>query len=75
MTQPVKGTRPDTLKSIVRADQRSTIGLNTNDLPFMGEDVWNCYEFSWLGDKSCPRAAMLRVVVPCDSEYMVESNR
>ena len=50
MTQPVKGTRPDTLKSIVRADQRSTIGLNTNDLPFMGEDVWNCYEFSWLGD-------------------------
>ena len=73
MTQPVKGTRPDTLKSIVRADQRSTIGLNTNDLPFMGEDVWNCYEFSWLGDKSCPRAAMLRVVVPCDSEHMVES--
>ena len=73
MTQPVKGTRPDTLNSIVRADQRSTIGLNTNDLPFMGEDVWNCYEFSWLGDKSCPRAAMLRVVVPCDSEHMVES--
>ncbi len=73
MTQPVKGYGPDTLKSIVRADQRNTIRLNTNDLPFIGEDVWNCYEFSWLGDKSCPRAAMLRVVVPCDSEHMVES--
>ena len=63
---------PDALRAISRDDQRRAVEMK-NIHPFIGEDVWNCYEFSWLGSEHCPCAATLRIVVPCDTKNMVES--
>ena len=38
-----------------------------------GEDVWHCYELSWLGPRGVPRIAIARLHVPCDSPAIVES--
>ena len=63
---------PDALRAISRDDQRRAVEMK-NIHPFIGEDVWNCYEFSWMGNEYRPCAAILRVVVPCESKNMVES--
>ncbi len=42
-------------------------------LPFAGEDVWNCYELSWLTQTGVPAVGALRIRVPCDSPATVES--
>ena len=72
-TEYVTKYSPDILTKIDRADQRNAIGLLANDLPLLGEDVWNCYEFSWLEPDGRPKAVILRLLVPFDSEHMVES--
>ncbi|GIS69770.1 MAG: hypothetical protein CM1200mP9_05910 [Gammaproteobacteria bacterium] len=63
---------PHALRAISRDDQRRAVEMK-NIHPFIGEDVWNCYEFSWLGNEYRPCAAIFRVVVPCESKNMVES--
>jgi 7-cyano-7-deazaguanine reductase len=55
-----------------RADARQALGL-TGSTPFRGEDVWNGYEFSWLGLHGAPRVAGLRFVVDAASPNFVES--
>ena len=42
-------------------------------LPFVGEDVWNCYELSWLTEPGVPAIGALRIKVPCASPATVES--
>ena len=42
-------------------------------LPFVGEDVWNCYELSWLTEGGVPAVGALRIKVPCASPATVES--
>ena len=60
------------LRRIERRTGRETIGI-TGSLPFTGEDVWHCYEFSWLAPTGIPRVAVLTLRVPVDSPYIVES--
>lgn len=63
---------PSLLCSIQRAAQRNALGLG-QQLPFLGEDVWNCYELSWLKPEGMPVNAALRIRVPCTSPMIVES--
>jgi 7-cyano-7-deazaguanine reductase len=63
---------PEVLAPMSRADARQRLGL-TGTAPFVGEDVWNGYEFSWLGPKGGPRVAGLRFVVDAGSPSFVES--
>ncbi len=65
---------PELLRGIERASARSTL-LNDGDskLPFVGEDVWNCYELSWLRETGQPDTGMARIEFPCTSRAMVES--
>lgn len=42
-------------------------------LPFVGEDVWNCYELSWLREGGLPAVGALRIRVPCATPATVES--
>ncbi len=63
---------PSLLYSIERATARSSMGLEA-DVPFSGEDVWTCYELTWLGARGKPEVAALRIKVPSSSPCMVES--
>lgn len=63
---------PSGLRSIDRRLARQHIGI-AEPLPFLGEDVWNCYELSWLAPTGLPRIAVLTLRVPAESPRIVES--
>jgi len=67
---------PDLLAPMSRLAARVAICLPESlpaRLPFHGEDVWNGYEFSWLGPRGIPRVAGLRFAVDAGSPFFVES--
>jgi 7-cyano-7-deazaguanine reductase len=64
---------PDLLYPIARANKRAELGLSTGNFPFMGADIWNAYELSWLNRRGKPQIALARLVVPHDSPNIIES--
>lgn len=64
---------PSLLHSIPRDDARAGLRGMSDQLDFHGEDVWNCYELSWLSPKGGPRGSVLRIRVPHSSGAIVES--
>ena len=64
---------PDILVREERQTNRDTVGINGNDLPFIGFDTWNAYEISGLTVNGFPVAGIAKIVYPCDSKYIVES--
>lgn len=64
---------PSVLFPVARAQARGPLGLDGRALPFIGIDVWNAWEFSWLDVRGLPRVAVLRMMVPCTSPNIVES--
>ena len=73
--KPVDGPRdvdPSVLRPIDRATARERLGI-VESLPFNGEDVWRCYELSWLRPGGLPRIGVLTLRVPCTSPATVES--
>lgn len=63
---------PSLLAPVPRAPLREGLGIR-GELPFIGEDVWNGYEFSWLTSSGLPRVAALRFRVDARSPRLVES--
>jgi len=63
---------PSLLFAVSRAPQRIAIGIE-HPLPFTGADVWTAYEHTWLDARGKPCVAMLSLVVPVDSPFIVES--
>ncbi len=63
---------PSVLRRIERRSGREALGIPVT-LPFTGEDVWRCYEFSWLAPTGVPRVGVLTMRVPVASPYIVES--
>jgi len=63
---------PALLAPMDRAVARERLGL-PQGLPFVGEDVWNAYEFSWLAATGMPRVALLQLRVDATSPRMLES--
>jgi len=63
---------PAVLHAIARSGYRESAGIGSK-LPFQGEDVWTCYELSWLNNTGMPRVAALSIRVPCTSVCLVES--
>lgn len=63
---------PQLLEVVPRQLQRDRIGVNA-PLPFVGVDIWNAYELSWLDNKGKPEIAVVELVVPCASHYLIES--
>jgi 7-cyano-7-deazaguanine reductase len=64
---------PSILVREPRQNNRKTIDLDDNNLPFVGFDTWNCYEVSTLNENGLPIVGTLKIVYPCDSEFIVES--
>ena len=64
---------PSLLESIPRRQQRQTLGISDDALPFKGLDIWNAYEFSWLNSKGKPEVAVAQLQVPGKSPHLIES--
>jgi 7-cyano-7-deazaguanine reductase len=63
---------PGLLFPIARAEQRASLGIGA-DLPFLGVDIWNSYEMSWLDSRGKPRVALAVFRVPAASPNIIES--
>lgn len=64
---------PSLLFRIPRSENRVHYGLHDENLPFVGFDVWNCYEVSFLTDNGLPVSRVMKLVYAADSLFLVES--
>ncbi len=61
------------LYPIPRQDKREEIGLEEQELPFHGVDLWNAYEISWLNPKGKPEVRLAQFLFPYQSSHIIES--
>jgi 7-cyano-7-deazaguanine reductase len=64
---------PELLFPIARQLKREELGIAPDALPFVGEDLWNAYELSWLNLRGKPVVAIATFRVPADSPNLIES--
>ncbi len=64
---------PELLFPISRQIKRDELGVRADALPFVGVDLWNAYEISWLDPRGKPVVALGEFAVPADSPCLVES--
>lgn len=64
---------PELLFPIDRQLKRDELGIAAGALPFVGADLWNAYELSWLTPRGKPVVALARFIVPADSPRLIES--
>jgi len=65
---------PSLLYPIPRSENRLKLDIKPNQaLPFVGVDIWNAFELSWLNKKGKPQIALAEFQVPADSPNMIES--
>jgi 7-cyano-7-deazaguanine reductase len=60
------------LVGIPRLLAREAFNLG-EELPFNGVDIWNYYEVSWLNQNGKPCVKIVQLIVPADSENIIES--
>ncbi|ADQ79482.1 GTP cyclohydrolase I/Nitrile oxidoreductase [Paludibacter propionicigenes WB4] len=58
---------------IPRSENRVRYAIEDEHLPFVGFDVWNCYELSFLTDNGLPVSRVLKLVYPASGQFLVES--
>ena len=59
---------------IPRSENRLKLDITPNQaLPFVGVDIWNAFELSWLNKRGKPQIAIAEFQVPADSPNMIES--
>lgn len=58
---------------IPRSENRVNYGIENKNLQFIGVDVWNCYEVSFMTQNGLPISRMMKLIYSCESEYLVES--
>lgn len=64
---------PSLLVAIPREENRKQYDLNSNDLPFIGWDIWHAYEFSSMSENGVPVTRLLKLKYSPNSEFLVES--
>jgi 7-cyano-7-deazaguanine reductase len=64
---------PELLFPIERQLKRDELGIAAGALPFVGEDLWNAYEISWLDARGKPVVALGEFRVPAGSPRLIES--
>lgn len=64
---------PELLYPIPRQLKRDELCITADTLPFLGEDLWNAYELSWLNPRGKPMVAVGTLRVPADSPNLIES--
>ncbi|WKE64543.1 NADPH-dependent 7-cyano-7-deazaguanine reductase QueF [Gallaecimonas kandeliae] len=63
---------PSLLHGVPRSLNRDSLELG-DSLPFVGEDIWNGYELSWLNARGKPVVALAQFRFPATSPRLVES--
>jgi len=58
---------------IPRAPGRIALGIAPDAPPFVGVDLWNAYELSWLDARGKPQVALAECRVPATSPNLIES--
>ena len=71
-TQYHSNYAPELLQAVPRSLNRQELGI-VDEQPFIGCDVWNAYELSWLNSKGKPVVALARLNVAANSATIVES--
>lgn len=61
---------PKLLQAVPRSLNRDTLDIKT---PFFGYDLWHMFELSCLNQKGKPLVGVGELIVPCTSEFIVES--
>lgn len=61
------------LVAVPRSLNREQYNIKEDALPFIGVDVWNCYEVSALLSNGYPYSGVLKLSYPADSKCIVES--
>ena len=64
---------PELLFPIERQLKRNELNIAAGALPFVGEDLWNAYELSWLDARGKPVVALGEFRVPAGSPRLIES--
>lgn len=64
---------PKHLFPISRQPKWLELGLEPDNLPFVGFDTWNHYEVSWLNNKGKPCVATASITYDCFSPNLIES--
>ena len=65
---------PSLLFPIPRSENRLKLNIQPNQaLPFIGVDLWNAFELSWLNQRGKPQIALAEFQIPADSPNMIES--
>lgn len=64
---------PKLLVSVPRYLNRTAYNIDSNNLPFVGVDAWNAYEFSTLLKNGFPISGWLKFTYPSDTSHIVES--
>lgn len=64
---------PEVLVAIPREENRIQYGIEKDNLPFVGWDIWHSYEFSVLTKNGVPVTRILKLKYCADSDYIVES--
>lgn len=64
---------PSILFPIPRKGKQEELGLDPENLPYVGCDIWYAYEISWLNALGKPLAMIGRFELPCDSPNLIES--
>lgn len=57
----------------LRQNNRTHLGINEDELPFIGADLWNNWEISALTSKGLPVTGIAKITYNCNSKYIVES--
>ena len=85
MKPPIEGTHlgrqtayptahdPSLLVAVPRHENRLQYQLHDDSLPFVGMDVWHCWEAGFLTETGLPVVGILKIMYPADSTYLVES--
>ncbi len=63
---------PEHLFPIPRAESRNNLGIASKP-PFIGADIWNVYEISWLNPKGKPLVVIGKICFPSTTENIIES--
>lgn len=64
---------PGVLCPVPRQPARRALGIESDALPFTGEDIWNAWELSWLLPGGKPVVAQAELRFPADSPAIIES--
>lgn len=64
---------PELLEALPRSRGRDLIGVDEQNLPFSGFDLWTAFELSWLNAKGKPVVGIGEFTLPHSSTNLIES--